>query len=64
MYFLSTDYTDGHEFFLTRIADCTDFWSLAGSCHAACFAHQSSPLATTTICKIRSIRSIVPQELV
>jgi len=34
-------------------SDCTDCWSLGGSCHAGCFAHQSSSLATTIIRAIR-----------
>ena len=52
--FLPTDYTDGHKFFLRQIfSDCTDCWSLGGSCHAGCFVHQSSPLATTIIRAIR-----------
>jgi len=37
----------------TDFSDCTDCWSLDGSCHAGCFVHQSSPLATTIIRAIR-----------
>ena len=41
-------------FFSDRFfSDCTDCWSLDGSCHAGCFVHQSSPLATTIIRAIR-----------
>ncbi len=36
-------------------SDCTIFWSLDGSCHAGCFAHQSSSLAVTIIRVIRKI---------
>ena len=48
--FFAPQIADGHRFFShTDFSDCTDCWSLDGSCHAGCFAHQSSSLATTII---------------